>query len=69
MIGVKGKVTIPGGNSMLNRRARSGNRRKSPGSTVLQPDGTSRPAAQNRRQKNTERRIDSIQAAFVNMQR
>jgi len=53
---------------MQNRRSRPGNRRKFPGTSHSLQNDPAKPVAQERRSKKQDRRIDSIQAAFVNMQ-
>ena len=49
---------------MQNRRTRTGNRRKAAITT-----GSNGQNTQNRRLRKLDRRVDSIQAAFVNMQK
>ena len=54
---------------MLNRRSRSANRRKSFATAFSRPDELTESAPAERRLKKQDRRADSIQAAFVNMQK
>jgi hypothetical protein len=54
---------------MQNRRSRSANRRKPTRTVFSQPEVLSESASAERRDKIQDRRVDSIQAAFVNMQR
>jgi hypothetical protein len=53
---------------MLNRRSRSANRRKSFHTDFSRPDELTESTSPGRRLKKQDRRVDSIQAAFVNMQ-
>ena len=54
---------------MLNRRSRSANRRKPFDNALSRPDELTEPASPERRLEKQDRRVDSIQAAFVNMQK
>jgi hypothetical protein len=54
---------------MLNRRSRFARRRKSGRISFSPPAELSEPTSAERRHKKQDRRVDSIQAAFVNMQK